>query len=116
MYSPIEQLLILNGGEEAVLMTPFVGGSADYDPASNTDFAPGNPQKKPLRCIWSDVYDEQLQAGETGTVLIAARSLPEGAVPERSKLLLNGVTYDITRIRRRVHMGKTDGFQLFLAA
>lgn len=116
MYSPIEQLIIMGRGQAAVLVTPFVGSSDDYDPTSPGDFAPSEPQRADVVGIWSDDYEQGFQEAEIATFLVPARCLPDQAAAMRSTLELFGEKYRIVRIRRRVYMGGTDGFNLFLAA
>lgn len=118
MYSPIETLLMVNGGQDAVLASPFVGESPDYDPTSEVDFVPSQPQRYDVRGIWSDSYEDALREGEIGVFLISATGLPDGVLPDKATITIEGidVAYTITRARRRVWMAKTDGFNLYLAA
>lgn len=117
LISPIQQWITLSRGQTAVLSTPLVGTSKDYDPTAPGDFAPSGPQTTTVRGIWSDSYEDGFQEGEVAVFTIAATAaLPNEAAAERSTLLLDGRTYRIVRARRRVYMGAIDGFNLFLAA
>lgn len=114
--SPVETLLALNGGESAVLTTPSVGTSTDYDPASEVDFAPSGPQSTDIVGIWSVADENGLNADEVAVFLVGLTALPHGELPGLSTVLLNGITYRVSRIKRRVWMGQTDGYALYLSA
>lgn len=111
--SPVETI-VKYSGRPGVIVTPWVGGSADYDPTAPGSFKPGQPQRKTVEGVFSDEKVSGVAETIVGIFLIQADSLPPDLTPQRSSLEFGGVTYQIDSYRTRVYLGEIDGYDLYL--
>lgn len=114
--TPIQTQVRL-GGISAVLSTPAVQGTAGgYDPTSEIDFTPSDPQTQTVRGVYHDGHLTGADEHFTGVFTIQASSKPAWLQPNVSSLVLNGNTRQIGAIRERFHIRKVDGYDLFLSS
>lgn len=113
---PISQLIGAGAGEAFSITTAAGSSSAAYDPASNVDFVPGADTTLQLTGIFSDLYDEHMPQGAVASVLFpGARPAGLMANVTRATRAATGITYRVVKIRERVWLGATNGFNLYLA-
>lgn len=98
----------------AQLSTPSAGDSSAYNPASETDFAPGAASGGDVRGVYSDGRLEGLDLKFSGLFRIVATSLPDGLVPMKTNLAFRGANYQIAQARERFFRGRIDGYDLIL--
>lgn len=115
MLDPIQQMCKAHG-EDATITSIVAGTSADYDPTSETDFAPVDGTPLPVRGfianIDDDVAEGNSQAATAGFTIQASE--PIVFLAEQSRLQWSGGDQVILRARVRRFRGKLNGYTLYL--
>lgn len=106
MLSPIQRLIRLNPTPAVIRTT----APADYDPAADEDYKPGQPFDTWLYGAYSGVKSE----GSDFTATLTVETLPPLTAADNSRVHLEDGDYGIKHIRPRRRFGVISGYTLEL--
>ncbi len=112
MESPLQTLLREN--PTAAVVTLPGSGSSGYDPSTTYDMPDDDDPQDATICMFRKVTEEALLAHYEAEASFDLDDFPSQASAENCSVTIEGVTYVVYKVRKRMWEGAQNGWTLLL--
>ena len=115
MITPIQmRIMAAGGGEAATLSFNADREGSSYNPSTPGSFVPAADDTMVVYGIYEVIPEEGVVTDLKARFMFAALALIPRLESDDAKVTVGGVTYLAKKVRRRVFMGKIDGYSMNL--